>query len=445
MDGNVNGIVLTIMDTETKKSLAHWIKTSLRNDMPLQSSLFDLCKAASEVLAKARFQKQTDIELEVTVLFDPAHHGAIHFEDWNDNRLGSELSRCEMEGIEPASRAVVAVCGDRAAVVFDTNKNPEALVNEAAISIKTRRNPIGIYSMGCISTTSSLSASNATVAYSDEEVRMPAVSEGFYPSSPEARRLLVSKLKGSVSRAVSPVPALAIMTPHAGLRYSGQIAMDVWSQVQLPSTLLIIGPKHTALGCDWAVSPSQAWELPGGERWQADKELMHKLVDGVEGFELDFAAHAREHGVEIQLPILESLSTDGDRPKLVAVALKSASMEEIMLAAEQLADVLRDLPERPLLVISSDMNHYSPEAENRRRDRLAINAILSGDPMQLLAVCNDNFISMCGLIPAAIVMQTLINLGESFTVEEVSYDNSASNGGDPNRVVGYAGVVFKAS
>ena len=119
-------------------------------------------------------------------------------------------------------------------------------------------------------------------------------------------------------------------------------------------------------------------------------------------------------------------------------------MEEIMLAAEQLADVLRDLPERPLLVISSDMNHYSPEAENRRRDRLAIDAILSGDPMQLLAVCNDNLISMCGLIPAAIVMQTLINLGESFTVEEVSYDNSASNGGDPNRVVGYAGVVFKA-
>ena len=445
MDGNVNGLVLTILDTETKNSLAHWIKTSLRNDMPLQSSLFDLCKAASEVLAKARFQKPTDIELAVTVLFDPAHHGAIQFDDWDDNRLKSELSRCEMEGFELTSRAVVAVCGDRAAVVFATQQSPTALVNEAAISIKTRRNPIGIYSMGCISTASSLSASNATVAHSDEEVRMPAVAEGFYPSSPEARRSLVSKLKGSVSGDVSPTPALAIMTPHAGLRYSGQIAMDVWSNVHLPSTLLIIGPKHTSLGCDWAVSPSQAWELPGGERWQTDKELVQKLVDGVEGFELDFAAHAREHGVEIQLPILESLSAPESRPKLVAVALKSASLEEILLASKQLADVLRDLPERPMLVISSDMNHYAPEAENRRRDRLAIEAILSGDPMQLLTVCKDNFISMCGLVPAAIVMQTLIHLGESFTVEEVGYDNSASNGGDPNRVVGYAGVVFRAN
>ncbi len=445
MDGNVNGIVLTIMDTETKNSLAHWIKTSLRNDMPLQSSLFDLCKAASEVLANARFQKATDIELAITVLFDPVHHGVVQFDDWEDNRLKSELSRCELGGLEPAARAVVAVCGDRAAVVFDTAKSSESLANEAAIAIKTRRNPIGIYSMGCISTASSLSASNATVALSDEGVRMPAVAEGFYPSNPEARRSLVSKLKGSVRGEVVPSAALAIMTPHAGLRYSGQIAMDVWSRVQLPSTLLIIGPKHTALGCDWAVSPSKAWELPEGERWQTDRDLMHKLVDGVEGFELDFAAHAREHGVEIQLPILESLSAPENRPKLVAVALKSASLEEIMLASEQLADVLRDLPERPLLVISSDMNHYAPEAENRRRDRLAIDALLTGDPKQLLAVCKENFISMCGLVPAAVVMQTLINLGESFIVEEVSYDNSASNGGDPNRVVGYAGVVFKAN
>ena len=445
MDGNVNGLVLSIVNTETTKPLAHWIKTSLRNDMPLQSSLFDLCKAASEVLAKTQFQKATDIELAITVLFDPAHHGAVQFEDWNNKELRSELSRCETTGLESAFRAVVAVCGDRAAVAFDAKKSIETLLAEAALSIKTRRNSIGIYSMGCMSTASSLLASNATMAHSNEDVRMPAVAGAFYPSDPEARRQLVAELKANVPADVLPTPALAMMTPHAGLRYSGQVAMDVWSRVQLPSTLLIIGPKHTAMGCDWALSPSQAWELPGGNRWQTDKELMRRLADGVEGLELDLAAHAREHGIEIQLPILEALSTLENRPKLVALALKSASWEEIMLASENLADVLRDLPERPLLVISSDMNHYSPEAENRRRDRLAVDAMLTGDPKHLIEVCGDNRISMCGLVPAAIIMQTLINLGESFAVEEVSYDNSASSGGDPNRVVGYAGMVFRAT
>ena len=445
MDGNVNGIVLSIVDTETSKPLAHWIKTSMRSDMPLQSSLFDLCKAASEVLSKARFQKATDIELAITVLFDPSHHGVIQFEDWDGRDLKSELSRCETAGLNPVTRAVVAVCGDRAAVAFDGEKTTDTLVTEAALSIKTRRNPIGIYSMGCMSTASSLLANNATVAFTEDDVRPPAVAEGFYPSNPDARRKLVAELKANVPADVSPTPALAIMTPHAGLRYSGQVAMDVWSRVRLPSTLLIVGPKHTSLGCDWAISPSKAWELPGGDRWHTDKELMQRLADRVEGLELDFAAHSREHGVEIQLPILEALSTLENRPKLVALALKSASLEEIMLASEQLADALRDLPERPLLAISSDMNHYAPEAENRRRDRLAIDAMLTGDPKKLIEVCGENRISMCGLVPAAIIMQTLINLGESFSVEEISYDNSASKGGDPNRVVGYAGVVFRAT
>jgi AmmeMemoRadiSam system protein B len=221
--------------------------------------------------------------------------------------------------------------------------------------------------------------------------------------------------------------------------------MDVWSRVKLPSTLLMIGPKHTSLGAEWAVSPASAWELPDGQRWLCDTELAKKLVDGVEGLELDSAAHLREHAIETQLPILEALSSPKDRPKIVAIALKNSSWDEIMLASKQLAKVLRDLPERPLLVISSDLNHFASEPENRRRDRLAISAMLSGDPQKLIEVCQDNQISMCGLVPAAIVMQTLIQLGEVFTAEEVSYDNSASQSGDSTRVVGYGGVLFRST
>lgn len=442
MDGNVHGIVLTLVDNETQRPLAHWIKSSLRPGMALQSSLFELCEAAAQVLKNARFQKATDIDLAITVLFDPAHHGSILYEDWDGDQLKPELSRCWLDSVKADQRAIVTACGDFAAVAFDADKTVVQLVTESANMIKSRRNPIGVYSMGCISTASSLLASNASHNVPDDAVRLPAIADGFYPVDPEARRKLVGEFKSKVPSDVEKKPALALMTPHAGLRYSGQVAMDVWSRVTLPSTLLMIGPKHTALGREWAVSPAKAWELPGQLRWDVDLELAHKICQNVEGMELDLAAHAREHGVEIQLPILEALTTPEQRPKIVAIAMKSASLEEIMRAADQLADVLRDLPERPLLVISSDMNHYLPEAENRRRDRLAIDAMLTGDPQKLIDTCRSNSISMCGLIPASIIMQTLINLGEKFTVEEISYDNSAKRG-DPSRVVGYAGVVFR--
>jgi len=412
--------------------------------MPLQSTLFDLCKVTAEFLSKARVSKQTDVDLTISVLFDPAHHGSIEFEDWTGRDLNPDISRCELIGIEPSQRAIVTLCGDRISVSYDAEKSIHALLNESALSVRTRRNPIGVYSMGCMSTAKQLHAGNASVPSIIEDVRMPAVADIFYPAQKEARLAFVSNLKASVPDATTPSSALAIMTPHAGLRYSGQIAMDVWSRVRLPSTLIILGPKHTSSGSDWAVSPSRTWELPGGEHWPCDNDLAQKLVDGVEGLELDSAAHSHEHGVEIQLPILESLSATGNRPKLVAIAVKNASWDEITLASEQLANVLRDLPERPLLVISSDLNHHANEAENRRRDRLAISAIRTGDPKQLIYICRENQISMCGLVPAAIVMQTLIQLGDSFTVEEVSYDNSASHGGDPNRVVGYGGVVFRS-
>jgi AmmeMemoRadiSam system protein B len=317
-------------------------------------------------------------------------------------------------------------------------------VQEASAHIKSRRNPVSIYSVGCISTVSSLLASNASQGVSDDDYRRPAIANAFYPADATERKSLVASFKAKIPSDVVPQPALAIMTPHAGLKYSGQVAMDVWGRVKLPSTLLVIGPKHTAYGREWAVSPSRAWELPGGSKWDIDRELADKIVQNVDGMEFDLAAHAREHGVEIQLPILEALTPENERPKLVAVALKGASMEEIMHAADQLADVLRDLPEKPLLVISSDMNHFAPEAENRRRDRLAIDAMLTGDPVRLIEVCQNNSISMCGLVPAAIIMQTLIKLGQPFQVEEISYDNSGTLG-DPNRVVGYAGVIFRSN
>nr|MCU0721481.1 AmmeMemoRadiSam system protein B [Pirellula sp.] len=158
--------------------------------------------------------------------------------------------------------------------------------------------------------------------------------------------------------------------------------------------------------------------------------------------QLDSSAHATEHGIEVQLPILEGLTTAEDRPQLTAVVVRGATWEEIERASSQLAIVLAEQKTMPLLVISSDMNHYESEQENRRRDELAIEAMLSGDPKHLVEVCQKNAISMCGLVPAAIVMQTLISMGKKFRVERVSYENSAGRGGDKNRVVGYAGMMI---
>ena len=225
---------------------------------------------------------------------------------------------------------------------------------------------------------------------------------------------------------------------------TGQQAMDAWKSSPIPETVIIVGPKHTRLGSEWAVSPSSSWMIPSSRgadtaSFQIDLELSKKIVQGVQGMEFDAAAHMREHGAEVQLPVLDWLAGEGgSRPKLVCIAMANANWDEILLAAKQLAQVLRPSLGNLLFAISSDMNHFADDQENRRRDRMALDALAHGDPERLLEVCRSNSISMCGVIPAALVMQTLKELGIQTKVQELSYDTSASVSGDSSRVVGYA-------
>ncbi len=442
LEGNVHTLVMTIVDTGTRRPIAHWIKTSLRPGFALQSSLFQLCESATEVLSRTKFERTVDIDLAITVLFDPVQHGTIEHSDWNGKELKETLARCDMSGIQSKTRGILALCSNRAAVAFDPQKTIDQLVLEAASSVRVRHLPIAIFSMGCMSTVNSLLANNATPPLEDPRPRVPAVAETFYPADPVARRQLLDTLR--TQEAPKSSSALAIMTPHAGLAFSGAVALDTWSRVQLPSSLLIISPKHTGNGVDWAVAPAASWQLPGTDDWEPDTALVQRIVQEVDGMELDMAAHAREHGIEVQLPILEYLTQGLKRPKIAAIAISNATLEEIDLVAEQLATLLLSLPERPLLVISSDMNHYSPEAENRRRDQLAIDALLTGDANRLIDVCKEHSISMCGLVPAAIVLKTLHRMGEPFHVEKVGYETSADRGGDKSQVVGYAGVLIRS-
>ena len=72
------------------------------------------------------------------------------------------------------------------------------------------------------------------------------------------------------------------------------------------------------------------------------------------------------------------------RPDLevVPIVLGQCTYEMIAALAKELAAILRDAKDKgeevPLLVISSDMNHYAAEAENRRRDMLAVEAMKTG-------------------------------------------------------------------
>lgn len=111
--------------------------------------------------------------------------------------------------------------------------------------------------------------------------------------------------------------------------------------------------------------------------------------------------------------------------------------------ADGLARLIQGLPGPPLLLVSSDMNHYATERETQMLDETALRAMERLDPRHLLDTVIEHDVSMCGVLPAVIVMETLRRLGGLNVLERVGHATSAEVSGDTSRVVGYAGVLIR--
>lgn len=429
-DMSVNAIVLSMQWTregeQAEKRQGNALQVSLRPGVPLQSTLFQMCQRAAQMFQQERFVGQLQIGL--TLGFDPAQHG------WG--------LKADLEGLEPKHRGLVI--SDAAHCGFGFNPSQSA----SELRDVLRRNlPIGsrdatVHSMHIVSTMPDVISVSGPTPVFGKGGRPAAVSGKFYPAEDAARRAMTKSLLSQET--IEQFSPLAVMVPHAGLKFSGKIAAQVWQRIaDLDGrTLIVVSPKHTRVGVNWSVCPFDTWQLSKTAEFQSDPELIKQLTSQVTPLQLDAVAHTREHGIEVQLPILEQLAPSA---RVVGLALQGGSWEDIAAAATEMATVIQAQAKPPLLVISSDMNHYAADEENRRRDRLALDALATGDPQTLLKACTENDISMCGVVPAMFVMQTLRELGQSFRVVETGYATSGEVNSDKSQVVGYAGALLLSS
>ena len=217
-----------------------------------------------------------------------------------------------------------------------------------------------------------------------------------------------------------------------------ELMAAVFDRIEVPETVIVIGPKHTRFGVEWAVAPHETWQLPG-ITVASDIELAQQLADSIADLELDAGAHLREHAIEVELPLLAHVARES---RVVGIAIGAGDLERCQQFAEGLAGVLKQRDERVLLVISSDMNHFASDAETRRLDEIALTALESMKPEEVFNTVRDNHISMCGVLPAVMVLDALNRIEPLKKCERVDYATTADTTGDKERVVGYAGMLF---
>ena len=266
-------------------------------------------------------------------------------------------------------------------------------------------------------------------------LRKPIVAGQFYPGTPEQ---LEKQLRGFIGKQAKKENALGAVSPHAGYIFSGSVAGAVYSRINIPDKVIILGPNHTGRGASFSIMTEGTWVTPLGEI-KINSSLSKNILKNSGQLEEDILAHTFEHSIEVQLPFLQYLN-----PKIsfIPMCLSSGDYSSYKDIALAISRAIKDEGEKVLIIASSDMTHYESQDAARKKDGQAIEAVLKLDEKLLLDRIRDFDISMCGYVPAAVMLIACRELGAK-SAELVKYQTSGDVIGDYSEVVGYAGIIIK--
>jgi AmmeMemoRadiSam system protein B len=262
----------------------------------------------------------------------------------------------------------------------------------------------------------------------------PLIADEWYPGDPKR---LVNTVDEFITRAEIPAiegRLVGILAPHAGHRYSGPVAGYAFKYLKdlAFDVVALVGPSHYRYPARVLTSGHGAYETPLG-KVPIDHETIKVLQ---EKLPIDNVRDDPEHSLEIELPFLQR--TLGDF-HLIPLALIDQSLELAEHLGHALSEVLKS--KKALLVASSDLSHFHPQAIANRLDRQVLDAIGAYDPAAVVKAEGYGNKIACGRGAIAAVMIAARDLGAD-TATVVHYATSGDVTHHYDQVVGYASAVF---
>lgn len=259
-------------------------------------------------------------------------------------------------------------------------------------------------------------------------IREPAVAGTFYPADPD---LLHQQLNEMLNKAANQIASpKAIIVPHAGYIYSGELAARAYGLLQSVrhkiKNVVLLGPAHRVYFRGIAAPDADAFETPLGSI-TVDQHAIAGLLDKCPAVQRLPEAHREEHCLEVQLPFLQEVLDDFD---LIPLVVGDTSADEV----EKVIDYLWG-DESTLIVISSDLSHYHDYATARELDQQTATAIERLQPELLSGEMACGFLPVSGLLRAA--------LQRNIKPDRVGLCNSGDTAGSKDRVVGYGAWLIE--
>jgi MEMO1 family protein len=317
---------------------------------------------------------------------------------------------------------------------------------------------------GCAS--SDKAGAVATLTVASGRVRAPGVAGQFYPADPDELADVVdalleeAKSLGAVSvrrpstnvgeetiSSANAGDAIALIAPHAGYVFSGQVAAYSFHQLadrDVQVVVMIASDHREPLADPIAVWTEGAWRTPLG-LVDVDTELAKALVKADARIVDDESVFAGEHPIEVPLPFLQRACP---QCRIVPVMMGSDAPEDVAVLASALVELLPD--RHAVILASSDLSHYPAYEDAQAIDGATLDAIASFDAEMVRAAIaramaqrTPNLLTCaCGQGPILVAMEAARGLGAD-TASILHYANSGDvPEGNRGQVVGYGAVMF---
>jgi AmmeMemoRadiSam system protein B len=269
-------------------------------------------------------------------------------------------------------------------------------------------------------------------------LRRPSLAGTWYPRSPVE---LGDRLDGYLDAGEAAGPPLsrvvALVSPHAGLVYSGPVAGFAYSQLRTrpPALVVLVGPSHFVDFEGVAILLAGSFDTPVGTT-AIDEASAAALLSATPLIREQPSAHAREHSLEMQLPFLCRVAPHA---RIVPLVMGRQTPETASQLADALATVLagRDA----LLVASTDLSHYHEAMTAGALDHVILEHVTRFDPDGLQETLIRRPDHACGGGPLVAVMRAARRLGAQ-SARVLRYADSGDVSGDKSAVVGYMAAAL---
>jgi hypothetical protein len=278
--------------------------------------------------------------------------------------------------------------------------------------------------------------------------RQPAVAGQFYASNPaQLKNDLAILFSKAMPTGHSNV--LALISPHAGYVFSGEVAASSFNQLDPDKqydNIFILASSHRMSFDGASIYTSGNYKTPLGEV-KVNLELARKLVESDAVFNSKSEPHIYEHSLEVQLPFLQYHLKKEFRIVPIIVGTQQAG------TCEKIAKALKPyFNDKNLFVISTDFSHYPDYADASEVDIITANAILKNSPGYLVKTLESNdekgyenlATSLCGWTSVlSLLYMTQDRNDLAYRLVEYRNSGDAEPYGDKDRVVGYCSIVVE--